>query len=109
MKPKLECNTPIFQKQKEIALKINQICGGEIYINVESHIDRINVNGSVIETNELYINGIKNSLSTVFDVDIFNDSDNILAQFNNANSNANSNKIISKIGAILMNHNCKIV
>lgn len=107
MKTKLEGDRPIYQKQKDLAVAINERFGGSIVINVDHYIDdRDKMN------KELYVNFIQIRLPYNIEVNISSDIDNKLtAEFNlrDFEDNNKSQDIIYRLKALLMNNRCIIM
>lgn len=104
MKTKLESSNPNFQKEKELAIEINQKCGGTIVINIEPNFD----NHGTKKT-EFYIDSVVNKLPYGIDVYIScNNSKKLLPEFSylpNAEINDKSKEMINKVIAIYGKHN----
>lgn len=113
MKAKLESDTQIFTKEKNLAIEICKKCGGNISINVEYRTERNKSKvGEIQETDELYVNSIENSLPHNINLFIYSDNnDNILAHLNLSKFEFNdkSKEILQKVNAILKSYNCKII
>lgn len=107
MKTKLVGDRPIYKKQKNLAISINQKFGGSIVINVDHYVD----DRETMEK-EFYVNFIQIRLPYNIEINISNDIDNNLtAEFDlrQIEDNDKSQDIIYKLRALLMNNKCRIM